>query len=161
MSAIAQKPAIVARLIETHEAEQKRAAKSMRLLKHPELQEIAQSHSSEYDRLLTAKVKSISTYELAEAGGNEDWYRTVYTVFSWAVHAASIDLERHLVVGEVREIIELRNEPEIENQESSWSCGIQLPTKSIRALGTIFSALEIQSVETFEQQHVQLLQSRL
>lgn len=157
LSAIAQKPEIVKRLVEAHEAEQKRVAKNMQQWKHPELQEIAQTHSQKYDRFLTSKAKFISTYDLAEAGGNEDLYRTVYTVFSWSVHGASTDLERHLVVGKDCEITEFRNEPEIDSQESSWSCGIELLTKAIRSLGIIFSPLEIKSVEPLEQQHVQLL----
>lgn len=59
-------------------------------------------------------------------------------VFSWPVHGAGVDLNRHVVVAEDGNVTEFRNEPEVDGQESSWMCAIEVLLKAIVALATIF-----------------------
>ena len=100
LAAIAEDPAVVERLLETHRNEQQRAAKNIRLWKDPILREIsdAEEASGRLQPFLDSNANGISTFEFAQKAGLEDWYRTVYMIFSWSVHGAAIDLERHVVM---------------------------------------------------------------
>lgn len=144
LAAIAADASVVNKLIEGHAAEQKRAAKNIQLWQHDVLRKIAEVEA-DFGRLksaLNSSAAALSTFDLAKKAGLEDWYRTVYMVFSWPVHGAAVDLNRHAVVGEDGEVTEFRNEPEVGNQESSWMCAIEVLLKAITALGTVFSNVD-------------------
>jgi hypothetical protein len=149
LAAIAEEPSIVDRLIEGHAAEQKRAARNVELWSHPELKQIADSEvaSGRLQSILASSATALSTFDLAQKAGLEDWYRTVYMVFSWSTHGALIDLDRHVVMGEDGDVAEFRNEPEIEDQESSWLCAIEILLKATIALATIFPRIDLSPVE--------------
>lgn len=140
LTAIAKEPAVVDELIEGHAAEQKRAARNAPLWQHPELKQIADAEiaSGRLQPLLASSAAALSTFDLAQKAGLEDWYRTVYMVFSWSVHGAAIDLNRHVVRGPDGDLAEFRNEPEIEGQESSWLCAVEILLKVTTALAAIF-----------------------
>jgi hypothetical protein len=149
LAAIAKQPSIVQRLQQAHAAEQRRAAKYMAQWQAAELQKVAHQHFSTgtLDQFLRTKGKDVDVLELAKIGGYEDFYRTVYMVFSWSVHGATIDLERHLVKDARGNVIELRNEAEIENQVPSWSCAIELLIKSQEAIACIFTGLDVSNTK--------------
>lgn len=140
LAAIAKDASVVERLVEGHAAEQKRAARNIQLWQHTELKKIADAEaaSGRIQSMLGSPATALSTFDLAQKAGLEDWYRTVYMVFSWPVHGAAVDLNRHVVVGEDGDVAEFRNEPEIDGQESSWMCAIEVLLKAIAALATIF-----------------------
>ena len=140
LTAIANDPGVVDKLIEGHTAEQRRVARSMRLWQHPELKRIADAEaaSGRLRFFVDSPATGLSTFDLAQKAGLEDWYRTVYMVFSWPVHGAAVDLNRHVVIGEDGDAKEFRNEPEIDGQESSWMCAIEVLLKAIAAFATVF-----------------------
>lgn len=144
LGAIAENPNVVDRLIEGHAAEQKRVAKSMQLWQHPELKEIADAEATVLDlrNFLDSPATALSAFYLAEKAGLVDWYRTVYMVYSWPVHGAATDLDRHVVLGPDAEASEFRNEAEVEGQESTWLCCIEILLKSLAFLGKIFSGVD-------------------
>jgi len=149
LAAIAKEPSVVDRLIEGHAAEQKRAARNVGLWTNPELKQIAESQvaSSQLESILASSATALSTFDLAQKAGLEEWYRTVYMVFSWSTHGALIDLDRHTVMGEDGNVVEFRNEPEIEDQESSWICAIEILLKATIALAAIFPSIDQSPVE--------------
>jgi hypothetical protein len=68
-------------------------------------------------------------------------------VFSWPVHGAAVDLNRHVVLGEDGDAREFRNEPEVDNQESTWMCAVEILLKAIAALATIFPNVDQSPME--------------
>lgn len=144
LSAIAKDPAVVNKLIEGHVAEQKRAARNMRRWQHRDLKQIAEAEiaSGRLEQFLASDASGLTTFDLAQKAGLEDWYRTVYMVYSWSVHGAGTDLNRHAVRGADGVLEAFRNEPEVDGQESSWMCAIELLLKGTTALGVIFPNVE-------------------
>lgn len=157
LGAIAEDPGVVDRLVEGHTAEQKRVAKSMQLWQHPELVQIAHAEiaAGNLQTFLDSTATALSTFDLAQKAGLEDWYRTVYMVFSWPVHGAAVDLDRHVVVGPNGEVSEFRNEPEVDEQESTWLCCIEILLKSLAFLGKVFPNIDQTTVaRLYEDAHV-------
>lgn len=152
LTAIANDPQVVDNLIETYTVERGRAAKNVRLWKDPGLREIAAAEeaSGQLQQFLDSPAAAISTCALAQKGGLEDWYRTVYMILSWSVHGTAIDLERHIVLGRDGNIAEFRNEPEVDNQRFSWECAIEVQLKALRALLKIFPTVEGSAIEPLE-----------
>jgi len=140
LAAIAKEPGVVDKLRDGHAAEQKRAANNVKQWQSPELKQIADEASAS-DRLqpfIASTATALSTFDLAQKAGLEDWYRTVYMVFSWSAHGAAVDIDRHVVVGEDGDVAEFRSEPEVEGQELSWLCAIEILLKATTALAAVF-----------------------
>lgn len=152
LTAIANDPPVVDKLIETYNVERARAARNVGLWKDPGLREIAAAEkaSGRLRQFLDSSAATISTLTLAQKGGLEDWYRTVYMILSWSVHGTAIDLERHIVLGGDGDIAEFRNEPEVDNQRSSWECAIEVQLKALRALRKIFPSVDESAIEPLE-----------
>lgn len=140
LAAIAKDANVVEKLVEGHAAEQKRVARNLQLWQDTELKKIADAEvaSGRLQSILDSSATGLSAFDLAQKAGLEDWYRTVYMVFSWPVHGAAVDLNRHVVIGDDGNVTEFRNEPEVDGQESSWMCAIEVLLKAIAALATIF-----------------------
>lgn len=155
LAAIAKEPDIVDKLLEGYIAEQKRAATYIKLWQSPEfIRYSGEAFAPEQlQPFLTNTANSLSTFDLAKKAGLEDWYRTVYMGFSWSAHGAAVDLDRHVVVGEDGDVTEFHNEPEIEGQELSWLCAIEILLKATTALAAIFSNVD---QSPLEQQYVDL-----
>lgn len=149
LAAIAKDPKVVDELIKGHTAEQKRAARNVLQWQHPELKKIADAEaaSGRLQPFLASSATALSTFDLAQKAGLEDWYRTVYMVLSWSVHGAAVDLDRHVVVGENGSVAEFRNEPEVDDQESSWLCAIEILLKAVTALSTVFPGVDQDPLE--------------
>lgn len=147
--AISKDVSVVDKLIEGHAAEQGRAARNVRLWKDDTLRMIAKTGmaSVNLELIRNDSATSLSVFDLAQKAGLEDWYRTVYMVFSWSVHGAAIDLNRHVVLDHDGNAIEFRNEPEVDNQEDTWMCTIEVILKSIAALATIFPVVDQSPME--------------
>lgn len=149
LGAVAKQPEIVPRLLDGHRAEQQRVAKSVPLWKAPELQEIADATGKA--GLLNADyggaTAALSAFDLAQKAGLEDWYRTVYLVFSWPVHGAVADVGQHAETGPSGEIVAFKNEPCVEEQSSTWFCCIEVLLKAISFLAMIFPNVDQVPVE--------------
>lgn len=155
LAAIAKEPGVVGKLLEGFAAEQKRAAKNVKHWQSPELKQIADEAfaSDQLQRFIESTATALSAFDLAQKAGLEDWYRTVYMVFSWSTHGAAVDLDRHVVVGEYGDVAEFRNEPEVEGQESSWLCAIEILLKATTALAAVFSNVDQSHID---QQYAEL-----
>lgn len=140
LAAIAEKPELALRLAQAHDVERKRAATNILRWKHPALQAIAKSEleTGNLDAVLISEPASISTFDLAEAGGFEDWYRSLYMVLSWSVHGAAADLERHFAQDTSGAIHQMSNEPEVISQELCWLVAIEVQIKAARSLAKVF-----------------------
>ncbi|MBZ0133452.1 MAG: DUF5677 domain-containing protein [Rhodocyclaceae bacterium] len=150
IGAIARDRSIVDKLIEAHAAEQRRVASNVLRWKDPGLRQVAEEKlaSEILQPFLNSDASALSAAILAEKAGLEDWYRSLYMVLSWPTHSSAIDLDRHVVLGPDGEPSEFRNEPEIEDQEPTWACAIELLLKSMLALENIFSNVEKDKVES-------------
>lgn len=153
LGAISEKPEIVERITEWHKYEQQRTVKNMRNWKHPDLKRIAEMELAKdsVQELLNPEASSISTFDLAQAAGLEDWYRSIYMTFSWSTHSAPIDLERHLVKDQNGNLMEFKNEPEINEQEVSWLVAIDTQIKATYALSRIFKSINTSSTQAHEE----------
>lgn len=152
LAAIAEKPELVSRLIDSHEAEQRRAAKNISLWKHPDLKSVADSEmaSGRLTDALALNATSISTADLAIAGGFEDWYRSLYMILSWSVHGAANDLERHLVKDSSGVVVEMSNEPDLEDQKVPWLVATDIQLKGIFKLQKIYPGITSFQAEAIE-----------
>ena len=148
LSAISKKPETVDRILEGYTAEQQRVAENMSKWSDPALKEIAEGEGAICKRAphLNGTAARISAYELARRAGLEDWYLTVYNVFSWSAHGALKDLERHIVADQAGNMIQFRSEPEIENQESPWLCASEVLLKALEAMDPIFGGVRTAAV---------------
>jgi hypothetical protein len=159
LGALAKKPDILGRILGIFEDEQQRVARNALLWQQPELREIAQAEASVAELEVSAKKpdQGISAFDLAREAGLEDWYRSVYMFFSWSAHNTPHDLERyHLAVSTDRSIIELRNEPEVEGQERSWSSAIEVQLMSTGFLAEIFTGVDLSGLEPIREMLVKL-----
>lgn len=149
LAAIAKEPGVVVKLLEGDAAEQTRAAKYIKLWQSHELKKIADEAfaSDQLQPFIESTANALSTFDLAQKAGLEEWYRTVYMVFSWSTHGAAVDLDRHLVVGEDGDVANFRNEPEVEDQELSWLCAIEILLKATTALAAVFPNVDQNPLE--------------
>jgi hypothetical protein len=149
LTAIAKDSNFLDDLLAHHVAEQRRFAKNVRRWQHPELKTIAESEmaSGRLQKYLDSNGRQLTTEEIARRAGLEDWYRTVYMVFSWSTHGAAMDLDRHAVVGDDGQILELRNEPETEDQDSSWLCAVEILLEAASSLSVIFKGIDKAKLE--------------
>jgi hypothetical protein len=146
LTAIAKHPNFIDQLIDGHAAEQKRAAGNIRLWTHPELKRIAEAEisSGRWKSIQENSAKRLKTIDIAKKAGLEDWYWTVYMVFSWSAHGAALDLGRHVVKGADGEATGFRNEPDVEDQESSWLCAIEILWNAMNSLSLVFPNIDQQ-----------------
>jgi hypothetical protein len=151
LAALAKEPGFVDKLIEGHEAEQKNMMKKMKLWESRELRQIAEaaSASDQWEHIRGSTANSLSTLDIAKAAGLEEWYRSVYMVFSWSVHGATVDLKRHVVVNADGEATEFQNEPEIEGQGPTWFCAIKLLLEAMTALALVFPEVDQGSLDEY------------
>ncbi|GEM_PF-2717663 len=69
---------------------------------------------------------------------------------SWSTHGAAIDLERHVCLGQNGEIEAFKNEPEIEDQHSTWFCTAEIQLKSLIAIDKIFPSGRTEEITKYE-----------
>jgi hypothetical protein len=152
LAALAKSPEVIERLVASHEAEQRRAARNVGLWKDPALRAVAEREkaSGRLSAALASTAVGISAYELAVIGDNEDLYRTLYMSLSWSVHSAAMDLERHMDLDGSGTVIGLRNEPDLELQETSWLVAVLVEIQAIGALAAIFPNIDVAQTEEYE-----------
>lgn len=140
LAAIAKDSTVVVNLIKGHDKEKNRVVEHVKRLQHPELKKLVDEEisSGKLDLLISASTGAKSAFDYAKIAELEDWYLMVYMVFSWSTHGAVSDLDRHILKNGDGYITGLCNEPEIEDQESTWSCAIEILLKSATALAAVF-----------------------
>ena len=149
LGAIYRDPPSTSKIIASHDADRRTVADRMLRWKSESLRNAIRSGISE-DELLAlkaSKAPKLNVYELACKADMEDWYLSLYSLLSFPAHGALSDLASHVVENEDGNVQELRNEPEIGDQESSWSYALEIQIKAADALVGIFSAPQIDTAK--------------
>ncbi len=156
--ALTKTPAFIDRLLEGHKAERRRIAGNVRGWEAPELKAQAEhlEASGALQSSIDSKAKKLTTFQVAEAAQLQEWYRGPYMVFSWSVHGAPADLDRHVVLSADKQVESLRNEPEIDKQESTWMAAIEILLMSTEALATLFSNVDRTQLEQINTEKLDL-----
>ena len=87
----------------------------------------------------TNRTRDFGTAELAKAAGMMDWYLSIYALLSFPAHATVSDLVSHLVTDADGNITHLKNEPELEGQESTWAFAIEIQIRAAKAVCGLFA----------------------
>ncbi len=143
LGAIAKKAALASEVLESHEADRRTIADRMKRWKDPELRKRVDANISEekLDELLASKAKPLNNFFMAQEAGMEDWYLGLYSILSFPAHNAISDLVRHIVRNSDGEIEALKNEPELDEQESTWAYAIEIQIKAASMLSDIFGSI--------------------
>ncbi len=143
LGAISKKTELAPEVLDSHEADRRTIADRMKRWKDPEMRKHVAANISEekLDALLTSKAKSRNHFDLAKEAGMEDWYLGLYSVLSFSAHSAIYDLARHIVRTSDGEIEALKNEPELDEQESTWAYAIEIQIKAASVLVGIFGSI--------------------
>lgn len=140
LAAIEAKPELALPLAQSQEANKRSMADKMLQWRSPELKASlsAQVSEAELREMASNRTRDFNTAQLAEAAGMMDWYLSMYALLSFPAHANVSDLVAHLVTDDQGNITELKNEPEVEGQESVWAFAIEIQMRAARAVGGIF-----------------------
>ena len=140
LEALRVKPAIATELARTHEVDKRLVADRMLRWEAPELKAAvaAQVSDDELKGYLSTKAREMKTYELARTADMVDWYLSLYAILSFPTHGAVSDLTAHLVTDQAGNVVALKNEPEVEGQESAWAYAIEIELKAAEAFAGVF-----------------------
>lgn len=97
----------------------------------------------------SSNVSGLKVREFADAAGMLDLYNSMYTILSSSTHASILDLSNHLVIDAYDNITELKNEPEVDDQEFVWDAAIEILINAVKALQTIFMINNV-DIETYK-----------
>jgi hypothetical protein len=145
LGAIYRDPNATSKIIASHDADRRTVADRMLRWKSERLRDAIRSEISE-DELLelkASKAPGLNVYDLACKAEMEEWYLTLYSLLSFPAHGALSDLTSHVIEDGDGVVHELRSDPEIEEQESSWGYAIEIQLKAADALGGIFGSPQI------------------
>ena len=153
LGAIANNNQIIEKLKDNGVKEQKRIARNLQKLDDSLQSELHLDEKADIiNELNNKQINPIDTFSLASQAGLEDWYRTTYMRYSWSTHGCIIDLDGHIVTSPTGEIAELKSEPEISCQESTWVCCIEMLLMSSDFLGKIFPEVDLTSTTQINRQ---------
>ena len=140
LCAIVAKPALTPKMLDSHEVDKRRIAQRMRRWNAPDLKAAALANTSpeELDSYIASKAQDQNVYNNAVAADMEDWYSTLYMLLSFSAHSAVSDLASHLVLDDQGQVVEFKNEPEIEGQISTWTYSVEIQLKALQAVATLF-----------------------
>lgn len=145
LGAIYREPFVTSKIINAHDADRRTIADRMLRWKSEEPRDAIRNEISEDElhALKASKAAGLNVYELACKAEMEEWYLTLYSLLSFPTHGAISDLRSHVVENDDGLIQELRNEPEINEQESSWGYAIEIQIKAADALVGVFGSPKI------------------
>lgn len=140
LGALANHPHLAEELLQSHEADRRTIAERIRRWHDPELRAAIVEHitDSELEQLLGSKAKSLNQFELSKLADMEDWYLSVYMLLSFSAHGAVSDLTGHLVTDKSGNVIEFRNEPQLQDQADTWAYTIEMQLRAVDALTKLF-----------------------
>lgn len=140
LEALRVQPEIATDMTQTHEVDKRVVADRMLQWEAHELKTAAAAHISddELKGYLSSKARELKTYELANAAGMLDWYRSWYAILSFPAHGTVSDLAAHLIADQPGKVVALKNEPEVEGQGPAWACAIEIELKAAESFAGIF-----------------------
>lgn len=141
LAAIEEKPELAFPLAQSQEANKRSLADKMLMWEGVELRSSRDIHISEEELLdfKSSTAREFNTWQLAEAAGMTDWYRSLYVLLSQPAHATVSDMTAHLVTDEEGNISELKNEPEVEGQTATWAFIMEIQLRAAKAVTAMFS----------------------
>jgi hypothetical protein len=149
LAAIEEKPELALPLAQSQEANKKSLADKMLQWQSAELKASlsAQADEVKLREIASNRTRNFNTFQLADAAGMMDWYLSIYTLLSFPAHSTVSDLVSHLVTDDHGDIAQLKNEPDLENQESTWAFAIEIQIRAAKAVCGIFgiNTIEVQA----------------
>ncbi len=151
LAALEARPELAIPLAQSQEANKRSLADKMLQWQSKEMKASREAQISEEEllELKSNKARGFSTWQLAEYAGMTDWYRSLYTLLSFPAHATVSDLIAHLVTDIDGNIIELKSEPEVEGQESTWGYIIEIQLRAAKSVVNMFGVSSI-NIEVHE-----------
>jgi hypothetical protein len=140
LCAIATKPELAEPLARTHESDKRSLAEKMLRWKSSALKGALPDSSNEEKlrEIVATKTPQLNLFQLAEAAGMTDWYLSMYALLSFPSHSSVTDLISHLVTDGNGIVEALKNEPELEDQDSAWAYASEIQISAASAANTIF-----------------------
>ena len=141
LAACAADPKIALAFMDADHHERKRGSRSVSQVqslpeeKKAELRAIQQDADAQIKEL---QAKRLTTRDMADTGGLEDLYLTLYWEFSLPVHSSVRDLDKHLQTNSDGEVVALLSEPTLE--------GLEHP---LRVVGVVMSTLILHTAKIF------------
>lgn len=87
----------------------------------------------------STKTRSISTEEMAKLAGLHDWYLTVYTLFSDAVHGNIHDLDQQFIRSDYDGEIEgIRSGAIVDDLHGLYLCASEILLKGLESMDDVF-----------------------
>ena len=141
LSAIEAKPELALPLANSQEANKRSLADKMLQWQGAELRASLSEcvDEAKLREVASNRTRDFNTAQLADAAGMMDWYRSIYALLSFPAHATVSDLVSHLATDDHGNVTHLKNEPEVEGQESVWAFAIEIELQAARAVCGIFA----------------------
>jgi hypothetical protein len=86
-------------------------------------------------------IKGLTTEDISRLAGMHDWYLSVYTVLSDAVHSRVRDLERHVVADKEGQIVGFRDEPTFDDLQDLLLSNAEILELAMDSLCQVFPEL--------------------
>jgi hypothetical protein len=145
LAAIEAKPELALLLAQSQEANKRSLADKMLQWESDELKASRDGRITEEEllKLKSSKAREFTTWQLAEAAGMVEWYRSLYALLSQPAHATVSDITAHLVTDKHGNITQLQSEPEVEGQEATWAFTIEIQLRAAKAIANMFGVNSI------------------
>jgi hypothetical protein len=107
-----------------------------------------------------AGATKIEVWEVADAAGMLDWYRSLYSLASTPVHTGAHDLEHHLVLDEDGELTELVNEPCWDQVGFTLLTLTEMMIEALAAATEMFDLHRAEDLDSWRRTHRALMEQR-
>lgn len=88
--------------------------------------------------LTESKAREVKIFEVAREADMLNWYFSLYSLLSYDAHTTITSLGAHLHRDEAGNVTELKNEPQIEKQEETWSYAIEILIRASEEFASVF-----------------------
>lgn len=88
--------------------------------------------------LAESRAREVKIFEVAREAGMLNWYFSLYSLLSYDAHTTITSLQRHLHRDDAGKVTDLKNEPQIEGQEETWSYAIEILIRASEAFASVF-----------------------
>lgn len=152
LAAIEAKPELAVTFTQSIDANKRSLADQMLQCTSGELRDALSAEQFDEARLReirSSKASGFNVSQLADAAGMMHLYHSVYPILSFATHVSIVDLIDHVVVDDYDNVTELKNEPEMDDQESVWEFAIEIQINAAKALHGIFM-MDYVDIETYK-----------
>lgn len=89
--------------------------------------------------LAESKVREVKIFDVAREAGMLNWYFSLYSLLSYDAHTTITSLQRHLHRDEAGNVTDLKNEPQIDGQEETWSYAVEILIRASEMFASVFA----------------------